>query len=136
MPFSQKLQVTESPESGAVFRKAWEEVFAGHLSKKEKEQIFLDQFLWHACSWGVTACAAGEEAVALFMQQDKDRCIIFYQFIDKAYSVGNAKNLALTDLPYDSFNMDLNDLYVMDEKQKWTFVMTHEEQCGPYFIAL
>lgn len=25
-------------------------------------------------------------------------------------------------------------MYVMDWEENWTFVMTHETDCGPYFI--
>ncbi|MEI2466740.1 hypothetical protein AB9M62_14375 [Bacillales bacterium AN1005] len=25
-------------------------------------------------------------------------------------------------------------MYVMDWNNKWTFIMTHETECGPYFI--
>lgn len=50
MEFRKELQVIESPESAEVLRKIWEKVFAGSLSTKEKERIFLDQFLWHICS--------------------------------------------------------------------------------------
>ena len=31
-------------------------------------------------------------------------------------------------------HMDYSDLYVMDWEENWTFVMTHETDCGPYFI--
>ena len=134
MDFRGELQVIESPESGVALRKSWENAFAGHLTEKEKERIYLDQFFWHVCSWGKVACAAGEEAVALFTKQEKDRCIVFYQFVDDAYLVKNAKELTVSDLPYEPHNMDRNDMYVMDDDRTWTFIMTHEEQCGPYFL--
>jgi hypothetical protein len=136
MDYRRELQVIESPESAKSLRKTWEKVFAGHLPKKEKERIFLNQFLWHVCSWEATACAKREEAIALFSKKSKDRCAIFYQFIDDAFIVKSAKELTVHDLPYDLNNTDRNDLYVMDMDLKWTFIMTHEEQCGPYFIEL
>ena len=134
MNFKKELQVIESPESGVALRKSWENAFAGHLTEKEKERIFLDQFLWHVCSWEKVVCAVGEEAVALFTKQEKDKCTIFYQFVDDAYLVRNAKELTVSDLPYEPRNMDRNDLYAMDDDYSWTFIMTHEEQCGPYFL--
>lgn len=92
--------------------------------------------MWHICSWKAVYCAAKEEAIALFTNQEKDKCTIFYQFIDDAYMVKNAKELTVHDVPYESHNMNRNDIYVMDDNLKWTFIMTHEEQCGPYFIKI
>ncbi|WP_413367637.1 DUF4275 family protein [Lysinibacillus sp. 3P01SB] len=136
MEFRKELQVIESPVSAEALRKIWEKIFTVSLSTKEKERIFLDQFLWHICSWGAVSCAAKEEAIALFTNQEKDKCTIFYQFIDDAYMVKNAKELTVHDVPYEARNMNRNDIYVMDDKLKWTFIMTHEEQCGPYFIKI
>ncbi|MGX9291307.1 DUF4275 family protein [Bacillus sp. A015] len=36
--------------------------------------------------------------------------------------------------PYKDGDMDYSDMYVMDWEENWTFVMTHETDCGPYFI--
>lgn len=60
----------------------------------------------------------------------------FYQFVDEAYLFENASSLLINDLPYESNNMDYNDMYVMDWNEKWTFVMTHETDYGPYFIRI
>ena len=134
MDFKKELEVIESRGTGVLLRKSWEKAFAGHLTEKEKEEIFLNQFLWHVCSWGKAVCAIGEEAAALFEKQEKDECTIFYQFVDDAYLLKNAKELTVSDLPYESRNMDRNDMYVMDANHTWTFIMTHEQQCGPYFL--
>lgn len=43
--------------------------------------------------------------------------------------IENAADLLLADLP----NND-EDLYVMDWDGKWTFIMTHEREYGPYYF--
>ena len=58
----------------------------------------------------------------------------FYQFTQEAYLFENAADLSVKELPYTDGHMDYSDLYVMDWEENWTFVMTHETDCGPYFI--
>ncbi|SFX51277.1 protein of unknown function [Bacillus altitudinis] len=78
---------------------------------------------------------AGEKLNALKKrQQSKHTCTIFYQFAQEAYLFENAKELSVKELPYTAGHMDYSDLYVMDWEENWTFVMTHETDCGPYFI--
>ncbi|MEH7239569.1 DUF4275 family protein [Bacillus sp. JJ1562] len=135
MNFRKELKVLEIPKWGGYLRKSWENIFAHHLSKEEKEKIYLDHFLWHLCSWEAINCTIKGEAIELFNQQKKDNCTIFNQYIDEVYLVGNAKSLWVQDLPYDPLHMFYSDIYVMDWEQKWTFIMTHEGECGPYFIS-
>ncbi|MCM3618329.1 DUF4275 family protein [Sutcliffiella horikoshii] len=133
--FRKELRVLEIFNWGEYFRKSWENTFADHLSKEEKDAIYLDSFLWHLCSWEAVKYSAKEEAIMLFHQQEKNKCLIFYQYLDTAYLLENARNLNVPDLPYDPLHMYFGDVYVMDWEKKWTFIMTHEKQCGPYFIG-
>ncbi|MGN9865368.1 DUF4275 family protein [Bacillus swezeyi] len=135
MNFRKELKVIEIPKWGGYLRKSWENIFANHLSKEDKEEIYLAHFLWHLCSWDAVNCFIEGEAIKLFNQHKKRKCTIFYQDINEAYLVENAKNLRIQDLPYDPLHMFYGDIYVMDWEQKWTFIMTHEEKCGPYFIS-
>lgn len=48
--FRKELKVLETFNWGGYFRKSWENHFAGHMSKEEKNAIYLDSFLWHLCS--------------------------------------------------------------------------------------
>ncbi|MGG3130254.1 DUF4275 family protein [Bacillus pumilus] len=124
------------PEWGDHLRVRWRERFASHLSIKEQNEISIDDFLWHLCSFGMVTCLEKAEAIDAFFQQSKDKFTVFYQFVDEAYLFENASSLLINDLPYESNNMDYNDMYVMDWNKKWTFVMTHETDYGPYFIRI
>ena len=62
------------------------------------------------------------------------KCTIFYENIEEAYLIENAKNLSIKELPYNQTHLYYGDIYVMDWHGKWTFMMTHENDCGPYFI--
>lgn len=134
MSFRKELKILEIPKWGKYLRKSWENTFANHLTNAEKDSIYLDSFLWHLCSWGATNCAVNMEAVELFKNQHKKKCAIFYQFIEEAYLIEDAKSLVIEDLPHDRLDMYYGDIYVLDWEGKWTFIMTHEKEYGPYFI--
>lgn len=74
----------------------------------------MDCFLWHLCSWGKVKCLEGEEAKTAFKKQRKNKCTIFYQFINEAYLIENAKTLAIEDLPYNNNQLCSSDIYIMD----------------------
>ncbi|MDK8640997.1 DUF4275 family protein [Niallia taxi] len=128
------LKQLEIPKWGTYLRGRWRECFASHLSFKEQQEIWMNYFLWHLCSWEKVKCLKQDDAVTAFLQQDKVKCTIFYQFIDDAYLYEHADTLTIKDLPYIEDDMYYNDMYVMDWNNEWTFNMTHETNCGPYFI--
>lgn len=131
---SKHTKFHEIPKWGRYLRGQWEASFADHLSNDEKEEIYLKSFLWHLCSWGKVECYEKIDALKMFEEQPKTKCTIFYEFTDEAYLVENAKTLSIMDLPYDRLHWYYGDIYVMDWHGKWTFMMTHESECGPYFI--
>lgn len=128
---SKKIDI---PKWGKYLRGRWRERFASHLSLEEQKEIGMDGFLWHLCSWEKVECLEKDEAINAFLHQTKHKCTIFYQFVDEAYLFENASALSMNDVPYKKDDMDYSDMYVMDWDEHWTFVMTHETACGPYFI--
>lgn len=131
---TKELKIVEIPKWGNYLRGKWRKCFASHLSDEEQKSIGIDGFLWHLCSWEKVNCLEKEEAIAAFHQQLKLKCTIFYQFNHDAYLLENAKTLKLEELPYDQDHFDYSDMYIMDWNCKWTFIMTHESELGPYFI--
>jgi hypothetical protein len=63
-----------------------------------------------------------EEAIIAFNKQSRHKCSIFYQFIDEACLLDNAKTLKLTYPPYAQCH---SGVYIMDLNPKWSFAMTH-----------
>lgn len=135
-PKHKKLKIVEIPKWGHYLRQQWREHFASHLSRAEQEEIFLDSFLWHLCSWRKVDCLEKDEAIQAFENQRKRKCTIFYQFIDEAYLVENADLLTIEDLPYVEDHAYYSDIYIMDWDYCWTFMITHETRAGagPYYI--
>lgn len=133
---NKELKLMEIPKWGHYLRQQWCENFASHLSKEEQQSIYMNSFLWHLCSWEKVLCLEKEKAIKAFENQLKNKCTIFYQFTDEAYLIENAKTLTVNDLPYHNKHMYYSDIYIMDWDNKWTFIMTHENDLGigPYFI--
>ncbi|WP_281215376.1 DUF4275 family protein [Bacillus altitudinis] len=131
---NQQKKKTDIPKWGTYLRERWRGRFASHLSLEEQKEIGMDGFQWHLCSWGKVECLEKEAAINAFHQQSKHTCTLFYQFTQEAYLFENAADLSVKELPYTDGHMDYSDLYVMDWEENWTFVMTHETDCGPYFI--
>ena len=129
-----ELKTVEIPKWGSYLRQQWRESFASHLSTEEQNAIGMDGFLWHLCSWEKVDCLEKEEAKAVLKKLLKQKCFIFYQFIDEAYLLENAKTLTIEELPYDQYYADYGDIYVVDWEYEWTFMMTHESEYGPYLI--
>lgn len=131
-------KLMEISKWGRYLREKWLESFAGHLTSEEQKGIYMDSFLWHLCSYEKVICLEKQEALLAFNRRKKNKCTIFYQFINKAYLVQNAEQLKLKDLPYENGSWDYADMYIMDWENKWTFIITHEnvshDSLGPYFI--
>ncbi len=130
---SKNVNVIERPAWGTYLRKQWENCFAGHLSLEEKKSIYLFNddgfcgYLWHVFSYEKQDCLRGKEAEREFNNVSKQACYVFYQHSNKALVLEQADALTADDLREEQ------DVYVVDHDFSWTYVQTHESQCGPYF---
>ncbi|AWD67618.1 DUF4275 family protein [Priestia aryabhattai] len=124
--------VKKLPNQGELFRKQWEHEFADALSASQKKKIYMDEFLWHAFSYEKLPCLQGEQAVQAFEQQAKYDCYLFFEHEEEVLKLSKCRQLTNADLSGNT-NMYLEDLYVVDKDFTWTYVITHESSCGPYF---
>ena len=108
----------------------WSKLFAATVDAATKKKIYYQQFRWHIFSFEVVACKAGDEARRAFDQCRKHTVYGFYQCEDTAFSVGHPMLLRAEDFDFD------DDIYLFDPVERWTYVHTHEESCGPYFYQL
>ncbi|WP_459993107.1 DUF4275 family protein [Priestia megaterium] len=122
--------VKKLPNQGEFFRKRWENEFASALSALQKKKIYMDEFLWHAFSYEKLPCLQGEQAIQAFEQQKKNDCYLLFEHDERVLQLSKCEHLTSADL---SANMYLEDLYVVDKDFTWTYVITHESSCGPYF---
>ncbi len=110
-------------------KKKWELAFAGGLTDEERKEIYLDDFLWHACSYKKINLLEKDEAREAFNKVLKEEVVGFYQNENDVLNFRDGSFLKDSD-----FDLE-DDIYVVDSDYKWTYIVTHEkEQCGPYFI--
>lgn len=117
-------------EKASLIKAKWSKIFAASASAEEKKNINFNQFRWHLFSFNILQAIKKEDARNHFNKCLKEKVYMFYQHNDEAYIIENAHLLKSTD-----FDMD-TDAFIFDEKEKWTYIHTHEEQCGPYFYCV
>ena len=87
--------------------------------------------LWHIFTWGEVPCLAGNAARQAF---DALPCTPVLQYREGAHRVETVGKPLATDLKMETGVS--TDVYIVDADFTWTYVHTHEEDCGPYFCAL
>lgn len=120
-------------EAGEVeeIRENWERTFAENLTRLEKNQVHFSEMFWHIFSYEKVDSLIGKEAKDAFNQQRKQKCFLFYQEEKSAFVLDNAA--ALKDRDIMNKLKGFVDLYVVSADFKWTYVVTHEIDLGPYF---
>ena len=116
--------------------KRWISSFASGLSEEIlKEHVYTDcNYLWHVFSWGNVPCFEGDQARKIFNERN---CDLVYMF-SSGYSSNNfpqIEDLIITN-KVSSEQLEMKyDIYVVDKNFSWTYVHTHESECGPYFAV-
>lgn len=124
---SKRIKTEEIIGWGTYLRKQWEDAFASSLTETNKKKIYLCDYLWHVFSYEKIDCSKNEKAEELFNAQKKKSCYIFFQHSNNVLLVDRASNLSSFDFAHEE------DVYVVDKNFSWTYVKTHELDCGPYF---
>ncbi|WP_198023055.1 DUF4275 family protein [Paenibacillus zanthoxyli] len=123
------IKVTEINQWVPFLRSEWENNFTNHIHESVKKKIFLDQFLWHVFSYNKLNSTTQNKAKDRFNNQLKTECYLFFQHDDQALLLEEVKNMKAEDFDKES------DIYITDKNFQWTYVKTHESQCGPYFYT-
>ena len=95
---------------------------------EEKSSIYINDFLWHACSYNKINNISGKRAIQLFNKESKKNIIIFYQENNNAFYLEDIEELSYSDIKNEI------DIYICDINFTWSFIITHEKMCGPYFL--
>lgn len=130
-----KVKVREIPGWGSYLRNQREESFVGHLSDQEKEEIYLDGYLWHVFSYEERECLEKEQANQAFNNVFKNQCYVFYQHSDYAFIIEDAASVKVNNF-IEKDDLYESDVYIVDKGFTWTYVNTHEGNCGPYFSKI
>ncbi len=112
----------------------WLKTFAADLPEDILREHVLKScnFLWHVFGWGKTDFLQGDAAREAFDNLDYTEAVYF----ESGYSVSDYPRVRfISTVPkspasrYDT----LDDVYVTAPDFSWTYVHTHETDCGPYF---
>lgn len=109
----------------------WTKIFAASISKENRNHVHFEQYKWHLFSFELLDALTEEKARTAFDRCPKHTVYLFCQDTKEAYLVENAHLLKAEDfehrfLPYP-------DIYIFSAEEKWTYIHTHEPNCGPYF---
>ena len=117
-------------EEKYTFQKVWRKTFANGLEGKE-----LD---WHTFSYNMIPHIKGSEAINAFNSQPvKNYLIISSNHKLAGLTCNGSSIISYEDLiKITRKNPFLYDLYISHQNLKWTFVITHEDEFGPYFSTL
>lgn len=113
---------------GSTLREKWIQRFASELDENEKEEVYIESFLWHVFSYGLIEGLKEEEAIQEYCQEFSGKALIFFQHSDLVYQVDYIEKV-----PVDIINK-LDDVYVCTEDFTKCYVHTHEYYLGPYYI--
>jgi hypothetical protein len=105
--------------------KRWGESFVKDIPKNGR-------FMWHIFNYDGLSCKKGQSAKKAFNRVIKDECYIFYQEFENALLLENANSLTSEDI-INEYEGNICDVYVVNKDFTWTFIVTHEEDYGPYY---
>ncbi len=108
----------------------WTRLFASTVGSDVKKEIGYENYKWHIFSFEKVKALTNSKARQAFNKCKKCNVYLFYQHKDEAFYIENPHLLKSSD--FDSED----DIYIFDTIRKWTYVHTHEVQCGPYFYRL
>ncbi len=118
----------------------WLDAFAADVSEADLGQHVLAEgnYLWHIFSWKLVPCLEDAAArQALSEMPDADIYLFYNEYppagIPQVRPVTKAE---IEQLPQDSGTCDGADWYLVNKDFTWTYVHTHEANCGPYFRKL
>jgi|GEM_PF-687426 len=123
-----------TPVKRAAVMAKWSRLFAATISKADKKRVHYEQFKWHLFSFNLLEALQQDAARQAFNACPKSTVYLFFQCSDDAYLVENASLLEAADFEIDS-PLSKSDIFIFDDKAKWTYSHTHEESCGPYFYC-
>ena len=118
-------------EDAEPIKEAWDLAFGEAVP--DRDAVFYDEFRWHLFSYNKLPARSGEEARAALNEKQSQRLHLFWQHEDAAWEMRNAFDLDADDVDAMAGAAGA-DLYVFDAEGCWTYVVTHEDGCGPYYF--
>ena len=119
------------PATIKAVRERWLDTFAADVSENDLGKYVLagGSYLWHIFSCNLVPSLAGDDARKALAELPDVECYRFY----KEYPPQDQPRIKAISMSEVSSLPDELDWYLVDKDFTWTYVHTHEEDCGPYF---
>lgn len=128
------------PDTLKGIKSRWLNAFALDVPESDlKQHVTSDSkqnYLWHIFSWNLVPCLSGDAARQALSSLPDGKYHLFYceyppEDAPLSRPVSKAEALALSE----SEELHGVDWYLTDRDFTWTYVHTHESECGPYFCS-
>lgn len=105
-----------------ILAEKWLNAFGKNVPLKNLNRYVKGEnnYLWHIFSYDFVKCYTGAEVLKMF-ERMSDSYFVFTQDGCTLETITENEACRYTDV------------YFTAESYKWTFVKTHESECGPYF---
>lgn len=113
------IKSSEDELSKTVF--AWRNKFI-----RNKKAPYLNQNMWHIFSYEVSPYLEKEAAIIELKKQYLADTFIFNERLQFLIQCKNG-------IPFIKMIDFIDDIYISHHNMKWTYVITHEDDLGPYF---
>ena len=115
-------------------RERWLDTFAADVSEENLGKYVLagGSYLWNIFSEKLVPCLEGNAACKALAELPDTECYRFY----KEYPPQDQPRIKAVSMEDVASLPDDLDWYLVDKDFTWTYVHTHEEDCGPYFCKL
>lgn len=94
---------------GKSYRDKWKEKFASNLTESLRNNIYLDDFLWHVVSYKKIEAYEKNHAREMFSRDIQENWIVFFQNEESVYKIADSSGLS--DKIFDK----LEDVYIVNE---------------------
>jgi hypothetical protein len=121
------IEFIRNDVTSTILKLSWENNFAIGLTKEDKDEIYFNQYMWHIYSFEKREALTKTKARRNFNRIKKNHVYVFFQNNEDVFYIDKAELLKACD--FDLYD----DVYVVDIEMRWTYIHTHEMQCGPYF---
>ena len=115
-------------------RERWLDTFAADVSEENLGKYVLagGSYLWNIFSEKLAPCLSGDDARKALAELPDTECYRFY----KEYPPQDQPRIKAIPMKEVSSLPDDLDWYLVDKDFTWTYVHTHEPDCGPYFCKV
>ena len=117
-------------------QEAWREIYSKQVKVETGKWVYRRRD-WHSFSYGFTKALAGSRAETAYNAEAAEEFILLVSNVDSfGYSCNGRILIPVADLKLlRQQSSQPIDFYVFPPDLRWTLVVTHEADCGPYFAT-